>query len=485
MKTATIGIAILIGVVVFSWVGFSGIFAPDTFDREGARERGGLYDVRIVRDAYGVPHIYGERDVDAAFGFAYAQAEDNIRNIEQSFVFARGQMGAMTGREGAKTDYLISAMRVRETFDEKYETDLSPEVRDVLDAYADGINYFCAEEKGRCSKGFAPLTGVEVASAPKTRGPFVYGLDDVLADLFRQEGADGEQQADAMMHGREYASYVGVDTSIIGSNAIAVAPSRASDGYTRLFSNAHQPFVGPTALYEARIKSNEGWDIYGAFVTGSPFAIFGANQDLAWTITVSKPDLIDVYEMVVDDPEDPTQYQMDGEWLDLEVSTAHLKVKLAGPFKPTVKRKVYHSLHGPVLETPNGWFAISFAGYGDIQSIEQLYGMNKAKTQTEWLAAMDRQGVAAFNVVYADKTGNIAYYYNARSPIRSSQWDWSTIAPGDRSDLLWDGFHPFRSVMPFVENPPSGFVVSANHDPFHVTGAEDNPKAGDFPDHIG
>ncbi len=477
------GALLVLGGAAVAWS--SGLLAPGSFDREAALERGDLYDVRIVRDAYGVPHVYGERDVDAAFGFAYAQAEDNIRNIERSFVFARGQMGETTGREGARTDYLIAAMRVRETFSEKYETDLSPEVRAVLDAYADGINYYCAEEARRCSKGFAPLTGFEVASAPKTRGPFVYGLDDVLADLFDETSADSSDQASVPLTGREYASYVGVDTSIIGSNAIAVAPSRSPDGYTRLYSNAHQPFVGPTALYEARVKSNEGWDIYGAFVSGSPFAIFGANSELAWTITVSKPDLIDVYEMEVNEPNNPTHYRFDGEWREFEVSTVRLKVKLWGPFSITVKRNVYHSVHGPVLETPNGWFAISFAGYGDIQSIEQLYGMNRARTQDDWLLAMNRQGVAAFNVIYADKTGNIAYYYNARAPVRSPEWDWSTIAPGDRSDLVWKGVHPFRSVMPYVENPPSGFVVSANHDPFHVTGSGDNPDAVDFPDHVG
>ncbi len=457
-----------------------------SFDAEAALSRGDLYNVRIIRDAFGVPHIYGERDVDAAFGFAYAQAEDNIKNIEQSFVFARGEMGLETGQEGARTDYLIAAMRVRETFIDKYETDLSPEVRAVLDAYADGINYFCAQEAGRCSPGFAPLSGREVASAPKTRGPFVFGLNDVLTELF-DENADFESEElvtrDTDPSG--YASYVGVDTSIIGSNAIAVGPSRSSDGFTRLFSNAHQPFVGPTALYEARIKSNEGWDIYGAFVSGSPFAIFGANPQLAWTITVSKPDLIDVYRLKVDDPDTPTKYMFDGAWRDLEISTAKLRLGLTGPFSLPVERTVYHSVHGPVLETPHGWFAITFAGYGDVGSIEQLYEMNHAKTQEQWLSAMERQGVAAFNIVYADKTGNIAYYYNAKAPIRSDEWDWSKVAPGDSSEFLWSGSHPFKSVMPYLENPKSGFVVSANHDPFHVTGANDNLDPNDFPAHLG
>ena len=192
MKRTGIIICVTAVFGIFGLVGFSGVIAPHNFSREAALKRGDLYDVRIVRDAFGVPHVYGERDVDAAFGFAYAQAEDNIRNIERSFKFARGQMGEMTGRDGAKTDYLISAMRVRETFLEKYESDLSPKVRAVLDAYADGINFYCAEKPRRCTKGFAPLTGREVASAPKTRGPFVFGLDDVLTELFRDARNAGE-----------------------------------------------------------------------------------------------------------------------------------------------------------------------------------------------------------------------------------------------------------------------------------------------------
>ncbi|MEM8918450.1 MAG: penicillin acylase family protein [Pseudomonadota bacterium] len=480
-------VAVLLVVIALAGAASVYLIAPSrSFDRTAALERGELYDVRIVRDAFGVPHIYGDRDVDAAFGFAYAQAEDNIANIEQSFAFARGEMGKQSGEDGAKTDYLIAAMRVRETFIEKYEKDLSSEVRAVLDAYADGINYFCAQEVERCSPGFAPLTGREVASAPKTRGPFVFGLNDILTELF-DENANFESDELVMpnVDTSGYASYVGMDTSIIGSNAIAVSPSRSSDGYTRLYSNAHQPFVGPTALYEARIKSSEGWDIYGAFVSGSPFAIFGANPDLAWTITVSQPDLIDVYRLEVDDPDNPTKYRFDSEWRDLEISTVKLRVKLAGPFSLPVEQDVYHSVHGPVLKTPHGWFAISFAGYGDIQSIAQLYEMNRAKTQKQWLRAMHRQGVAAFNIIYADKTGNIAYYYNAKAPVRSEKWDWSKVAPGNSSEFLWSGYHPFKSVMPYVENPKSGFVVSANHDPYHVTGANDNLDPSDFPAHLG
>ncbi|MEM1403211.1 MAG: penicillin acylase family protein [Pseudomonadota bacterium] len=477
---ATLLIALLISVA------FTNAFTEGASFRESARLAAERYQARIIRDAYGVPHVYGDRNIDTAFGLAYAQAEDNIHNIEESFTFARGETGRAKGREGAKTDYIVAAMRVRETLEEKYDSEISTEVQAILEAYADGINYFCAEERARCSKGFVPLSGRDVAAAPKTRGPFVFGLGKVLAELF-DNPSSGEANASRGigLTGDEYASYIGVDESIVGSNAVAVSPFRSADGHTRLYSNAHQPFVGPSALYEARVKSNEGWDIYGAFVAGSPFAIFGATPNLAWTITVSQPDLIDVYQLEVDDPDDPKQYKLDGEWLDLDVSKVRIGVKLWGPFKTTVVQKVYRSKHGPAFETPNGWYAISFAGYDDVQSFDQLYAMNTATDKDRWLEAMSKQGVVAFNVVYADKLGNIAFYYNARTPRRSPHWDWRTTAPGNRSDLLWQGVHPFRSVMPFVENPVSGYVVSANHDPFHVTGAQDAPEPGDFPAHLG
>ncbi|MHA7873364.1 MAG: penicillin acylase family protein, partial [Hyphococcus sp.] len=270
----------------------------------------------------------------------------------------------------------------------------------------------------------------------------------------------------------------------IGSNAMAVAPSRAADGHTRLMVNSHQPYTGPVAWYEARLKSQEGWDMIGGVFPGAPIILHGAGPSLGWAHTVNKPDLVDIFALEVDDEKKPRRYRIDGEWRDLEVSTARFRVKLFGPFSLPVRRKVYRSVHGPVLATDNGVFAIAYAGAGDIRAAEQWYRMNKATTFDEWRDAMAMLALPSFNTLYADRDGNIAYFYNAAIPERSPSYDWSAAVPGNTAETLWGKTRPFGAA-PQVVNPLSGYVVNANHTPFEASAAEDNPDPDEYPPHFG
>jgi len=454
--------------------------AHQKFDTDAALNIAKNYDARVIRDSYGVPHIYGRRDADVAFGLAYAHAEDDIENIQAGRQFSRGQMGLLTGREGAITDYLVAALRAKKASEEKYETDLSPETRALLEGYSAGINLYCAEETDRCEPGFAPVTPLDLLTGFVARVPFYYGLDSELTRLF-----DGDLDfVETVQNSRE--TYLKLDHRIIpGSNAIAVAPSRSTDGHTRLVINSHQPFIGPTAWYEARVKSEEGWDMIGGLFPGTPFISHGTSPNLGWAITVNKPDLVDFFKLTVNDEKHPTQYMMEGEWLDFDMEKITIRVKLWGPFSLPVKQTIRRSIHGPVFDTPNGFFAASFAGDQNIRAIEQWYQMNKSTTYREWKQAMTIQGIPSFNFVYGDKEGNIGYYYNAQIPDRSPDWDWSKVAPGDRKDLVWKGIRPFGTATPIVSNPSSGYVVNSNHTPFESTGDADKPKRSDFPAHYG
>lgn len=475
---------LLIGVLLVTFVIGASFFLrtppPQTFDRDAALELGSRYDVRIVRDAYGVPHIFGKRDADVAFGLAYAHAEDDIENMQLGNRFARGEMGLLSGKEGAITDYLVAALQARRVAHDKYLSDLSDETRVSLEGYVAGINFYCAEKKGRCEPGYAPISPQDIVASFVARTPFFYGLDQHLTKLF-----DGDiDLVETAISARE--NYLKLDRRIVpGSNAIAVAPSRSSDGHTRLLVNSHQPFLGPMAWYEARVKSEQGWDMIGGLFPGTPFVALGGNEKLGWAITVNKPDVVDFYKLKVDDPKSPKRYKMDGEWLDFEQQEITIRVKLWGPFSLPVKRIIRRSLHGPVFDAPNGFFAVAFAGDKNVKAIEQWFKMNKAQNQTEWLAAMQIQGIPSFNFVYGDHQGNIGYYYNAQVPMRSSHWDWSKAAPGDRHDLVWQGVHPFATAAPVVTNPSSGYVVSANHTPFESTKGPDNPRRENFPAHYG
>lgn len=453
--------------------------APQAFDRDAAIAAASDYEARIIRDEWGVPHIYGARDADVAFGLAYAHATDDMLNISDSVRFTRGQMGLKTGRDGAITDYLMAAVGAVDVSREKYASDIPNDVKDLLGGYVAGINLYCAEEASRCERGVAPVSEIDIVASFVGRTPFFYGLDGYLTELF---SGDLDLQQD-IEEARE--AYFHLDRSVqTGSNAIAVAPSRSTDGHTRLMVNSHQPFTGPLAWYEARLKSDEGWDMIGSLFPGMPILSHGAGPDLGWAMTVNKPDLVDIYKLIVNDPENPTQYEMDGEWVDFEQKDITIRVKLFGPFSFPAKQTVRRSIHGPVLQTPNGFFAISYAGDQAVRLIEQWYRMNKAATQDEWLEAMAIQGIPSFNLVYGDKAGNIGYYYNARIPERSADWDWSAVAPGNRSDLLWGDLLPFGTA-PQVTNPTSGYVVNANHTPFESSGPEDKPRREDYPSELG
>ncbi|HXI86622.1 MAG TPA: penicillin acylase family protein [Parvularculaceae bacterium] len=445
------------------------------FDAAAAKKTASAYDARIIRDKFGVPHIYGKRDADVAFGLAYAHAEDDWATLEDVLRFSRGRLGEKTGKAGAVTDYLIAALHVWPDIDTKYEKDLSPETRALVEGYAAGINLWCADHKGGCAPGVAPVTGKDIVAGFAARTPFFYSLDEALTDLFKaapETHAALEQARVALLH---------LPPSVeIGSNAQALSPARSADGHTRLMVNSHQPWTGPVAWYEARLKSDEGIDMIGGLFPGAPLILHGTGPKLGWAFTVSKPDLVDIYRLEVDDPKNPTKYRYDGGWKDFERSTAKFRVKLFGPFSLPVEKTVLRAVQGPAFVTPNGVFAVAYAGQGDIRTVEQWYRLDRATDFDSWKAAMSMQAIPSFNVIYADATGTIAYYYNESVPVRSDKQDWSKIADGSRPDLVWQGTRPFGST-PHVIRPTSGYVVSSNHSPYLASGAADNPSPDDYP----
>jgi len=465
-------IGLLAVVVIAGWY----LWTPARqFDAKAAIEAARAYDARIVRDRFGVPHVYGKRDADVAFGLAYAHAEDDWPTIEEVLFFSRGELARRTGKSGAITDYLIAALGAWKDIDERYEGDLSPELRVVVEGYAAGVNFWCAEDARRCARGVAPVTGKDIIAGFATRAPFFYGLDDELKALFE---AEPEKQASLDQVRTAFLKIA--PGAELGSNAMAVAPSRSADGHTRLMVNSHQPYTGPVAWYEARVKSDEGWDMIGGLFPGSPVILHGTGPKLGWAHTVNLPDLVDIYALKVDDEKKPTKYEFDGDWRPLEISSVTLRVKLFGPFTLPVERKVYRSIHGPVFVTKSGAYAIAYGGQHDIRAAEQWYRMDKAADFESWRAAMALQAIPSFNTVYADHAGNIAYFYNAAIPKRNPDQDWSKVADGSSADLVWSGVMPFGTA-PSVVNPASGYVVNSNHSPFLASGEGDNPDPGAFP----
>jgi acyl-homoserine-lactone acylase len=425
------------------------------------------YDHMIVRDEWGVPHVFGKTDADAAYALAYAHAEDDFSTIQEVVAMTRGRYGAMIGQDGAKVDYVRALLGVEGTIARHYAT-IPADVRATLDAYAAGMNAFAARHPGevRLSKLF-PVTGQDVAAGFVLRAPFFFGLDGAIGEL-----VEGKTPSRGNV---EPLTPAGRAPDRNGSNAFAVSPKRMSDGRTWLISNSHQPYEGGVAWYEASMHSGEGLDMAGALFPGSPFVLLGHNRDLGWTNTVNGPDLIDTYKLALSD--DGTKYRFDGKWLPLETKRVWLRVKF-GPVVLPVPQTVHRSIHGPVIRNKDGAFAIRYAGIDSVGNLEQYYRLTKARDWDQWTRAMKLGGVQATTFTYADKTGRIAFVYNAQFPPRAAGYDWRGVLPGDTSKTLWRGSLGW-DAMPKIVDPASGWVVNANNTPFMAAGpgSELDPKA--------
>jgi acyl-homoserine-lactone acylase len=416
------------------------------------------YDVEIVRDSYGVPHIRGRTDADTAYGLAYASSEDHFATLQILIATARGQQGLLNGKQGAIYDYGRQLLGVAATVDRDYAA-IPADVRAMLEGYAAGVNRYAATHpKEVRNKKFFPVSGKDVAAGFALVSLQFYGIDEELAKLY-----NGELPAAPPAPER-------------GSNGFAIAPKRMADGKTWLIANPHLPFEGPFAWYEAVVHSDEGLDMAGGTLLGSPFIFVGHNRNLGWTVTLNRPDLVDVYKLTLNAKRD--QYLFDGNWLPLVKEPVKLPVK-AGLINVTATREILRSVHGPVITNKSGSYAVRFAGMNQIRMLEQYYRLNKAQDWAQWQKAMEIGGIPSTNYVYADKTGRVAYIYNALFPDRKPGFDYAGVLAGDTSANLWQGSLGFAS-MPKVIDPASGFVFSANNSPFHVAGTGSNLRREDF-----
>jgi len=441
-------------------------------DESAIRAAAATYDVRIIRDQWGVPHIFGKTDADASFGFGYAHAEDDWKHIQESLMGARGMSAQYKGKDSAPQDYLYDLFKVREAVESKYKTHLKPQTRAIIKAYVDAMNLYAVENPYKVAPAIMPITEHDVVAGYTWMTPFFFRLDGMLEELFT---ADNKPAVSPW----QQTTKLNLPEAVRGSNGFAVAPSRSTDNHTRLIVNSHQPMNGLYAWYEAHMVSDEGLNLAGAGFPGTPILAQGVTPNLGWTHTVNQPDLVDVYALEVDNEKKPKRYMLDGQWRDFDITQSKFRVKLAGPFSLPVTRDVLWSEHGPVLSTPTGHYAIKFSGLGEVGAVQQWYEMGKAQNMEEWRAALEQNSVLSFNIVYADKDGNIGEIYNAKMPKRIEGPDWDKILPGEQSKLIWTDYRDV-SELPQIWNPDCGWLFSANATPFNITDAACNIQRGDF-----
>ena len=480
---AVLTIVLVAVIILASWEPFSAKAGP-------APDSDRAYEAEIVRGEFGVPHIYGKTDADVAFGVAIAHAEDDFFTLQDTVAMARGRYGAIAGEDGAAVDYVYHLLDARGTAEREYPA-LPADTRALFEAYATGLNQYAKEHPGEVKLArLFPVNGQDVAAGFALRQPFFFGIANIIqplvegTDLRPEHGPpipadrldpnrsgppimeDGEPAETTAATARPMPLPWGEDGAMSGSNAWAIAPEKSGDGVTRLVSNAHQPWRGGVAWYELVVESEEGWHFAGANFPGSPLPFLGHNENLGWTNTVNTPDMVDIYRL--DMREDGSQYRLDGEWLDLERETVILPVRL-GPIVLPIPQEVLRSVHGPVIANDRGHFAIRYGGMGNLKQLDAYYRLNKARDFAEWRAQLARLDIPSTNFVYADREGNIGYFYNAALPERAVGYDWRTILPGDESAAIWQETVDF-DTLPQIVNPASGWLYNANNTPYSAAG---------------
>lgn len=401
--------------------------------------------VTIYRDAYGVPHIHGETDEHVMFGYAYAQAEDNFWQIEDTYILSLGRYSEVHGHHGLNSDLLNRAFEVVPQSRAAYDR-LEPKLQSICAAFTLGLNYYLAKH---------PQTKPRLISHFEPWHLPAYGRQIILELCFR--------------YTRLSHSFLPRSNDMIwssaGSNGWAIAPKRTKDGHAMLFVNPHLPWFGFSQMHEAHLVSDEGWAFSGATTFGNCVPTLGHNEHLGWTFTTNEPDIADVWRVTFDDPAHPLRYRWGDGYREATEWTETIKIGSGkGATNRVVKLRKTH--HGPVVvkQDDEHYLAARIAGLDSIMLRQQME-LVKAKNLDQFKSGLRKQQLPIMNLIYADRTGNIYYLYNGLVPRRDPQFNWSLPVDGADPRTAWNGIHPIED-LPQLLNPSDGFVQNCNSTPF-------------------
>ena len=423
-------------------------------------------NIEIIRDKYGVPHIYSNTDKELAYGLAWAHSEDDFKTIQEAYLAGNALLSKHIGIRGAPVDFLTQLIQSEEVIDSLFET-IDKKFIEVAEGYAQGINRYAElnPEKVLVKKLF-PIT-------PKKM------LKYSFLQLFIS--SEGDRAIRAIFE-NDFESLNFQRRNELGSNLFSFSTKKTNNGETYMAVNTHQPLDGPTSWYEAHLESKEGTSIIGATFAGAPCILTGSNKNLAWTHTVNRPDKTDIFqlEMVKNSKR---KYYFDNKVLKLKKYRGKAFINILGiPIR--VSKKYYSSVYGPTLKNKTGFFSVRTGSLFKVRALEQWWKMNKATSFDEFYSILEMNEIPGYNIGYADKDDNIFYISNGLIPIRNDKFKWTGVLPGNTSETLWTDYYKTHE-LPQVINPESGYIYNANHSPFKSTSIDENPNPKDFASNMG
>ena len=437
-------------------------------DADLVRWKAQAQNITIIRDDWGIAHVYGKTDADAVFGMEYAQAEDDFNRVETNYINSMGRLAEAEGESKIYQDLRMKLFIDPRELKEEYAA--SPAwLQKLMNAFADGLNFYLAqhpEVKPRVIKRFEPWMalsftegsiGGDIEKINLNQLQALYGRLPVSAQPAQQEELDEEPR---------------------GSNGAAVAPSNTANRHALLLINPHTSFYFRSEL---QMVSDEGLNAYGAATWGQFFCYQGFNEHAGWMHTSSGVDAVDEYLETVTKKDDHYFYTYGNEERELMEQLITVPYKTDSGMAEK-KFTIYRSHHGPIVREANGsWVAIRLMKE-HIKALEQSYLRTKAKDYKSYLQTMELKANSSNNTIFADADGDIAYFHGNYIPRRDTKYDWTRPVDGSTPATEWQGLLNIDET-PHLLNPQSGWLYNSNNWPWSAAGPS-SPKKEDYPAYV-
>jgi len=456
---------ILILVVAFA----TGSASAGAQNKELSRWQQRARSITITRDDWGIAHVAGRTDADAVFGMIYAQAEDDFNRVETNYLNSMGRLAEAEGESAVWRDLRMKLFIDPDDLKKQFEA--SPSwLKDLMNAWADGLNFYLfrhPETKPRVIKHFEPWMALSFTEGSIGGDIETIGLEQLQA--FYEKG-----QAAAV-------SKVEPDTLAepTGSNGIAISPSNTVGHHALLLINPHTSFFFRSEL---QMTSDEGLNAYGAATWGQFFIYQGFNEHAGWMHTSSAVDAIDSYLETIVKKGDRYYYKYAGEERPVITSVIKVPYKAAsGMAEKTFT--VYRTHHGPITAATKDkkWMAIRLM-QDPVKALTQSYTRTKAKNYEEFKKTMELHTNSSNNTIFADSSGNIAYFHGNSIPKRNPKFDWTKPVDGTDPETEWQGLLSVDE-SPLLLNPSSGWLYNSNNYPWSAAGPS-SPKKSDYPVYV-
>ena len=456
---------------------------------EGRLKVGGLSrPVEVLRDQWGVPHIYAQTVDDLFFAQGFVASQDRLFQMDMWRRAGAGELAEIRGPDYLERDRIARLVRYRGNMDAEW-TSYHPQAKSIMEAFTRGVNAFIRHSGDRlpiefqllgarpgewkpedCLSRIAGLLMTRNAATEVARAQLVTRLGPEQTAAWWPPDPPTKLEVPAGL------ALDGIDARILKDYEAAIAPVRfetesgsnnwvvdgtlSATGKPLLANDPHRPVSLPSLRYITHLVG-PGWNVIGAGEPALPGVAIGHNERVAYGFTIVGIDQADIY-VEKTDPGNPNRYRHRGEWREMRIERE--KIRVYGRSEPA-EVELKFTLHGPVIhEDParNRAFALRWAGSepGTAGYLGSL-SINRVQNWQEFLAATERWKLPSENIIYADVDGNIGWLAAGLTPVRKN-WNGLLPVPGDSGQYEWDGFLP-TAELPRLYNPPQHYIATANH----------------------